>query len=134
MFEERIFPVNMQNIANRERSLMKRDRSFLARQQTFLSKASNLSRHENDPPTGNRLVRMPTVCIGPTVEEMHVKQSVTSRLASGGDLPPIDMYSSRMQLRLRLVESQRMQRQATQLQRRKSKSMPSIPSVDRRCV
>ena len=134
MYEERAFPVNINNLVSRERTFLERERSFFARQQTYLSKAPNLPRRDNVPAANSRLVRMPTVCIGPSVEEMHSRRSVTSRAAGGDELPPIDMFSSRMRLRLRLVETQRMQREATRLHRRKSKSMPSIPMFDRRCV
>ena len=162
MYEERHMSVKIRSLMTRERSYLERERTFSLREQSFLAKesSSNIPRslqhtraqpQQLPPPTtgANKLVRMPTVCIGPTVEELQLQRGAAllgrtsqqhhqqqQQQLYDGDLPPIDMFSSRMQVRLRFVQTQRLQRQASNLQRSKARrhavSMPELPTLQRR--
>ena len=159
--------VKIRSLMTRERSYLEREQTFSLREQSFLAKESSSSSSSNiprslqharaqpqqlpppPPPGANKLVRMPTVCIGPTVEELQLQRGAAllgrtsqqhyqqqQQQQYDGDLPPIDMFSSRMQVRLRFVQTQRLQRQASNLQRSKARrlavSMPELPTIQRR--
>ena len=125
----------IRSLMAREKTYLEREKSFLMREQTFLAKESNIPRRECLAPGAEKmLVRMPTICIGPSVEELHKKGSLMSRVKGlqQGDLPPIDMFSSRMQVRLKFIESQRYQRETSTVGDAKLSSRSEPAKLNRR--
>ena len=121
----------------RERTYLNRERSNTIREQLFLAKESNLSRNDNVAPGSTKLIRMPTICIGPSLEELHARaraQPCKADRMYERDFPPIDMFSSRMQVRLRLVQTQRENSNVSSTANKQKRKSTSVPNLYRRYV
>ena len=106
----------------RERTYLERERTLCMNAERYLSTTINLPKRSAMRGSDKLLVRMPTICIGPSLDDINRgrrdalggvgrnRSGRATRSTKEEDFPAIDMFSSRMQVRLKLVESRQAQK------------------------